>query len=128
MVVSARFCMKSPLEHCTAWSRAPVQLAGARNDLPVWNDRDLLRRVAYADSTGMAVFECVPNGKYAVSALWVGKLIRERAGDTLRSSRGSGELDDGWDEVQGDSVIVAGAETRSTVVRRFNWGSRYLYR
>jgi len=128
VIVTTRYCLKVEVENCVAWSRAPVKLVGARRDRQVRNDRDLVRRMGYSDSTGVAIFDCVPYGTYAVSALWIGSVKDHSFNWTMQTSQGSGDLDEGWEEAGGDSIVVNGAEIRTTVTRRYNFGSRSMYR
>ena len=82
-----------------------------------------LTRVALTDTTGNAVFDCVPPGRYAVRALWIGDVVIDEY--PRPSAHGSGEIQSGWYEVAGDSVIVRGGQTDTTRVRRVVYSVPY---
>ena len=128
LVVRCRVCTITDVAlPCEAWFRAPVKLFGLQVMPDSWGARDAIH---LSDSTGTAIFERLPAGRYVVSALWIGKRVRVHLpGKGGAVIHGSGEAEQGWQHVPGDTIAIRGGETDSTVIRlTWWWPYKPLYR
>lgn len=121
VVVRTRVCyctdIGSGWDCRTVWVEAPVQVRLVSKDPGTRHpEYKRISLFALSDTTGVAMFECVPFGTYVVEGLFLG---RESSPNNRKAVRGTGRVDEGWVAVSGDTIAVAGGDTVSTVIRRY---------